>query len=392
MVVSKREGCMRKETQTVHQGEKEHREQGAVTVPIFQSSTYATERGENLEYHEIRYLRLNNSPNHKLLHTKLAALEGTENALVTGSGMAAITTAFLTFLRPGDHILVQEACYGGTCDFVSGELQELGIQVSFFCASDSAEQIEKKITTKTKMIYVESLSNPLLQIVDFALIVGLAKKHNLLTAIDNTFMTALNFAPAALGFDLILHSATKYLNGHSDLVAGAVMGSNELIKKIHYKLGHFGATLDPHAAFMLNRGLKTLCVRMDRHNENALAVARFLSTHPKVAKVLYPGLETHPQYALAQKYFKAGSGMISCILKDEAKAGDFIEHLEYFFSGPSLGGVESLITQPAVTSHKGMSPQMRQSMGIRDGLIRLSIGIEHQDDLISDLKQALQKV
>ncbi len=383
---------MRKETQTIHQGEKEHRVQGAVTVPIFQSSTYATQQGEDLEYHEIRYLRLNNSPNHKLLHTKLAGLEGTENALVMGSGMAAITTALLTFLRPGDHILVQEACYGGTCDFVNGELQELGIQVTFFCASDSAKQIEEKITSKTKMIYVESLSNPLLQIVDFEAIITVAKKHKLLSAIDNTFMTSLNFAPAVLGFDLILHSATKYLNGHSDIVAGAVMGSTELIKKIHYKLGHLGATLDPHAAFLLNRGLKTLCVRMDRHNENALAVARFLSTHPKVAKVLYPGLESHPQYALAQKYFKAGSGMVTCILKDEAKAEAFIQHLEYFFSGPSLGGVESLITQPAATSHKGMSPQMRAAMGIKDGLIRLSVGIEHQEDLISDLKQALQKI
>jgi len=383
---------MRKETQSIHSGEKEHQVQGAVTVPIFQSATYEYSSRQDLSYHEIRYLRLNNTPNHELLHKKLASLEGTEDALVTASGMAAITTTLLTFLKPGDHILVQEGCYGGTCSFVNEELKDLGIETTFFKAQESAADLEKKITNKTIMIYAESISNPLLQVVDFATIVSLAKKHKLLSAIDNTFPSPINFNPAKLGFDLVLHSATKYLNGHSDIVAGAIMGSKALIKKIYLRLAHYGATLDPHAAYLLNRGIKTLCVRMDRHNDNALAVAKFLSTHPKVSQIIYPGLETHPQYKLAQKYFSGFGGMVSCILKDASKAEDFIEHLKYFFSAPSLGGVESLVTRPATTSHRGMTTEQRKEMGISDGLIRLSVGIEHEEDLIEDLKQALQKV
>lgn len=383
---------MHKETQTIHAGEKEHQVEGAVTVPIFQAATYKYSSRQDLDYHQIRYLRLNNTPNHELLHKKLASLEGTEDALVTASGMAAITTTLLTFLKPGDHILVQEGCYGGTCDFVNGELKELGIDVTFFTSREKLEDLEKKITGKTKIIYAESISNPLLQITDLSGVAALAKKMKIMSVIDNTFPSPINFNPAKLGFDLVLHSATKYLNGHSDIVAGAIMGSKDLIKKIFYKLGHYGATLDPHAAFLLNRGLKTLCVRMDRHNDNALAVAKFLSTHPKVAEVIYPGLETHPQHKLAQKYFTGAGGMVSCVLKEASKAEDFIEHLEYFFSAPSLGGVESLVTRPATTSHRGISAKQRQEMGISDGLIRLSVGIEHREDLIEDLKQALQKI
>jgi len=376
------------ETTLIHAGEPKPRIMGAVSLPIFQSSTF--EYGGQDSYHDLKYIRLNNTPNHIALHQKLAALENAESAIVTASGMAAITTTLLTILGSGDHFLAQECLYGGTHDFLTKDLPSLGIVFDFIDGNDPGSW-KDKLRANTKAIYVETITNPLLQIADLKTLVEFAREHGIISIIDNTFASPINFRPPDWGFDLSIHSCTKYLNGHSDIVAGAVIGRADLIKRILHKLNHLGATLDPNTCFLLHRGIKTLAVRVKHQNESALAIAKYLESHPAIKAVNYPGLESHPGYQIAQNLLDGYGGMMSFELNGGVKAAEnLIQRITLPICAPSLGGVESLITRPATTSHSGMSQKERESLGISDSLVRLSVGIEATEDLIEDFDQALK--
>jgi cystathionine beta-lyase/cystathionine gamma-synthase len=340
-------------------------------------------------YHDLKYIRLNNTPNHVALHEKLAALENAEAALVTASGMAAISTALLSVLFSGDHLLAQDCLYGGTHDFVTKDLRTFGISYDFIDANDP-ESWKGKLRPNTKAIYVETITNPTMQVADHKAIVEFAKANGLVTLIDNTFASPINFRPPEWGFDLSLHSCTKYLNGHSDIVAGAVIGHAELVERVKHRLDHLGGSLDPHACFLLHRGMKTLAVRVRYQNQSALKIAKFLEDHRNVEKVNYPGLDTHPQHERARELFDGFGGMLSFELKGSAPAAQkFLETTTLPIVAPSLGGVETLLTLPVKTSHSGMSPEDRYALGITDGLIRMSVGIEATEDIIEDFEQAL---
>lgn len=376
------------ETKLIHSGEPVPRIEGAVILPIFQSAMFET-AGES-SYHDIKYIRLNNTPNHRALHEKLAALENAEAALVTASGMAAITTSLLTLLSIGDHLLIQDCLYGGTHDFLVHEFAALGLSFDLIDTADPLSW-KSKLKPTTKAIYVETLSNPLLQIPDFNSVVEFARENGLVSMIDNTFATPINFRPPEWGFDLSLHSCSKYLNGHSDIVGGAIIGGTDLIKKITFKLNHLGGTMDPHACFLLHRGLKTLAVRVKHQNTSAQHIAEFLENHPKVEHVNHPGLKSHPRHDTAQKYLDGFGGMLSFEIKGGVESAKrFMEKTHLPIIAPSLGGIETLLTRPAATSHSGMSPEERAKMGIADSLIRVSVGIESTEDIIADFQQALE--
>ncbi|HIC36433.1 MAG TPA: aminotransferase class I/II-fold pyridoxal phosphate-dependent enzyme [Candidatus Marinimicrobia bacterium] len=377
-------------TKLIHAGEPEKRYGGAVSMPIFQSSTF--EFGGQTDYHDLQYIRLNNTPNHIVLHEKLAALEGAEAALVTASGMAAISASLLTFLKSGDHFLAHESLYGGTHDLINKDFPDLGIECDFIDGCDP-NGWEEKLRSETKLIYVETITNPLLDVLDLNAVVDFAKKNNLLSLIDNTFASPVNYRPIENGFDLSLHSATKYLNGHTDIVAGAVIGSKELVTQVRHKLNHLGGSLDPNACFLMHRGIKTLGLRMERQNYNSFEVAKFLENHPRVARVNHPGLESSDSHDRANELLDGTSGMVSFEIDGSIEdANLFMSHLNLFINTASLGGVESLVTRPVQTSHSGMAPEERLAAGIQDELIRLSIGIEDAEDLIADLGQALEKI
>ncbi|MXW79486.1 MAG: PLP-dependent transferase, partial [Gemmatimonadetes bacterium] len=294
------------QTRLVHAGEE--RINGAVVTPIFQSSTFVSPKEE--EYHDIRYLRLNNTPNHRALHAKLAAVCGGEDALVAGSGMAAITTALMTVLNSGDHLLIQDCLYGGTHSFVTQDAPGLGLSYDFI-AGNAPETWAAKLRPETRAVDGVPLTHPLMVGAHFEAVLAFAREHGLVSLIDNTFASPCNFRPLEIGFDIELHSATKYLNGHSDLVAGVVVGSAAHVKAIKHKLNHLGGSLDVHACFLLQRGLKTLSLRMRQHDENGLRLAHFLAEQEQVVRVNYPRLESHPQYERAQRLFAGAGGVLS---------------------------------------------------------------------------------
>ena len=375
-------------TDVIHAGEVDIRFSGAVVLPIFQSATF--EYGGAGSYHDLKYIRLNNTPNHEVLHKKLAVLEGGEAALVTASGLAAVTTLLLTVLRNGDHLLAQNCLYGGTVTFLTNDAVDFGIDVDFFAGNDP-DSWEALLRPQTRAIYVEPMSNPLLEVADLEAVVAFAKKHKLLAIIDNTFASPVNFRPLDIGFDVVLHSCTKYLNGHSDIVAGGIVGSKEIIERVTHRLNHLGASLDPHACFLLHRGMKTLVLRVRQQNENALRLAHFLQAHPRVETVYYPGLETHPQFARASRLFGGCGGVLSFEVKGNvADADRVLSRLKLSVVAPSLGGVETLITRPVQTSHSGLTPEQKKMAGISDKLIRVAVGIEDGDDLCEDFDQALK--
>lgn len=375
------------DTKLIHAGEPEPRIEGAVSMPIFQSSTFEY-RGEQ-SYYALRYIRLSNTPNHVALHRKLAAIEGAEAALVMASGMAAITTTLLTLMSAGDRVMAQDCLYGGTHDLMRLEFPRMNLGVDFIDAANLAS-LRESLTPQTRAIYLETISNPLMQVADLRAAVEFARAHGLISIIDNTFASPVNFRPAEFGFDLSIHSGTKYLNGHSDIVAGAVIGRADLLERINRTLSHFGAPLDPHACFLLHRGLKTLGVRVRHQNASALTLARHLETHPQVIAVNYPGLASSPSHARARELFNGFGGMMSFELRGGTEAAEAcLSKLEIPINAPSLGGVESLITRPATTSHSGMPRAERERAGITDGLIRLSVGLEAPEDLIADFEQAL---
>lgn len=375
------------DTRLIHAGEPRPGIEGAVVLPIFQSANYEDAGKE--DYDDIRYIRLNNTPNHEALAKKLAALEGADAALVTASGMAAITTSILTVVGAGDHILFSRHLYGGTHSFVADELPRLGIAVDLI-DPEHPDSWAALVRPETRAIYVETISNPTMRIPDLEAVVTLGRERGLVTMIDNTFTSPVNFRPAEVGFDLSLHSATKYLNGHSDIVAGAAIGRSDLIDDIRRRLNLLGGSLDPHTCFLLGRGMATLALRVKRQNETAMALASLLDHRPQVASVNYPGLESHPGHDRARRLFDGFGGMLSFELAGDSEMADrFIAALEIPIPAPSLGGVHSLVTRPAATSHAGMSADERQAVGVSDGLIRLSVGIESAADLTADVEQAL---
>ena len=375
------------ETRLIHAGEPQPRILGAGIPPIFRSTVW--EQVPDAGYHDILYPRLSNLPNHVVLGNKLAALEGAEAGLVTASGMAAISASLLSLLGSGDHLLLQECLYGGTHGLLTHDLAPLGIEFDFVDANDPASW-KGKLRPNTRVFYSETLTNPLLELADHEGIVSFSREHALTSVIDSTFASPANARPLEWGYDLVLHSCTKYLNGHSDVVAGCVVGSAEAVAAAKHKLDHFGGALDPQAAYLLHRGIKTLALRVGQQNRSAQAIAEFLSAHPRVAHVRYPGLAAHPQHERARQLLDGFGGMLSFELAGGNEAArQMIERLEIALPSASLGGVETLITQPAATSHAGLSAEERARAGIADELVRFSTGIEATDDLIQDLTQAL---
>lgn len=373
------------QTKLVHAGEPRH--QGAVSIPVYQSSTFVSDGTSS--YHDIRYGRLSNTPNHIALHEKLAAVENAEDALVTSSGMAAITTALLTTLKAGDHLIAQNVLYGGTWDFVVKDLPKYGVMFDLVDGSNPDEW-KAKLRPETKAFYVESISNPLMTVPHLEEVVAFAREHDLVSMIDNTFASPVNFRPCEHGFDLSLHSATKYLNGHTDLIAGAVIGKAERVHAVKLMLDHLGGSLDPHACFLLHRGMKTLSLRVRQQNASALRLAALLESHPGVRRVHYPGLEGHANHDVAKRMFDGFGGMLSVELDGDVERADrFMHDLGIGIEAPSLGGAETLVSRPAMMSHAGLTPEERAKTGISETLIRISVGIESTEDLLDDFGQAL---
>ncbi|MEI6566893.1 MAG: PLP-dependent aspartate aminotransferase family protein [Verrucomicrobiota bacterium] len=369
-------------TRCVHSGTHLDPSTGGVCSPVFASTAYAFPNPANRNF----YPRYFNTPNQQVVAEKAAALEHGEAALVFGSGMAAISTLLFTSLKPGDHALFQTDLYGGTFLLVQ-ELARLGIQVSF--ARTSAE-VSAGLRPETRVVYVETPSNPLLRIIDLEAISRICRNHGILSIADNTFATPINQNPLLLGIDVVVHSATKYLNGHSDLNAGIVVSSSEIIGRIApYAMNH-GGMLDAHACHLLERGMKTLTLRIRQHNENAATLARFLTNHAAVASVNYPGLPHHPDHALASRQMRGFGGMLSFELRDPQRVDSTLAALRLVTPALSLGGVESLVCIPSRTSHKGLTPAERHLAGISDGLIRVSAGIEDVEDLQADFTRALE--
>lgn len=376
-------------TQVIHAGAPEP-VAGAVVTPIFQSANYLM-RGET-RYQDLRYIRLHNTPNHEALQARLAAIEGGEAALVTASGMAAISGSILAFAGKGDHVLAQRTLYGGTMSFLEEDSGRFGLEFSAIDLTHprGEEAWEEKLRPATRLIYVEAITNPLIEVGDLGAVVAFARRHGLVSVIDATFASPVNFRPLEVGFDLVVHSATKYLNGHSDLVAGVVVGDAEKVERVRHLQLHLGAALDPHACFLFERGLKTLVLRVERQNSSALRLARHLSVHPAVRRVRYPGLEDDPGHRWARELFDGYGGMLSFELHSAERAADFLSRVQIPLHAASLGGVESLVVQPARSTHLAMAPEEREAHGISDRLVRVSVGIEDPDELIADFDQALE--
>jgi cystathionine beta-lyase/cystathionine gamma-synthase len=319
-------------------------------------------------------------------------LEGADAALLFASGMGAITSTVLALVGAGDHVVAQRDIYGGTTKFLSQWLPKLGVETTFVDTADY-EQYERAVRPNTKLMYLESPTNPTLQIADLHRAAAVAKNHQLLTMIDGTLATPINQRPLEFGIDLVMHSGTKYFAGHCDLICGAVAGRSDLMEKIHSTRTILGGTMDPHAAWLLLRGIKTLAVRVQRQNESALRIAQFLAGHAKVRRVYYPFEDSHPQRALAIEQMRGGGGLLSFEVDGTGEdARRLSEALHLFNLAPSLGGVESLVTLPVLTSHAMISPEQRKKMGVTEQLVRIAVGIENADDLIADLEQALAVV
>jgi cystathionine beta-lyase/cystathionine gamma-synthase len=381
----------RQETEAVHASTDLSKKNGPLSTPIYQTSTFqVTDMQEQLRVTptDSFYTRYGN-PTHTVAENAIAQLEGTDAALLFSSGMAAITTSFLSLVKAGDHIVAQRDIYGGVIKFLSAWLPNLGIETTFVDTND-LEQFERAIRPNTKLLHVESPTNPNLRVVDLEKIAAIGRKHGLITTIDSTFATPVNCRPAEWGIDLVLHSGTKYFGGHSDVICGVATGRRDLIDQIHSTRTTLGCCMDPHAAFLLLRGIKTLAVRVERQNQSALRIAEFLSAHPKVARVHYPLLKGHPDYAIAKRQLAGAGGVLSFEVDGSgADACRVAEGLSLFTLAPSLGGVDSLVTIPVLTSHAMIAPELRKKMGVTEQLIRLSVGVEHVDDLIADLEKSL---
>lgn len=373
-------------TVCTHVGEiKDEQFKGAVS-PLYMSSSYAY---ENVDVK--RYPRYFNTPNQEALGKKIAALEHCEAGMIFGSGMAAVSTSLLAFLQLGDHVVVQKTIYGGTYNFITEEFPKYGIEFDF-TDGFSEMDFQSKIKSNTKVVYIETPSNPLLLITDLEMIARIAKAHNLVSMIDSTFASPINQTPALFGIDIIIHSATKYMGGHSDLCAGAVACSNEHMSRI-WNLGkNLGGNLSDYTVWLLERSMKTMGIRVKAHNRNAKKIAKWLDAHPLVERVYYPGLKHHPDHEVAKRQMKGFTGMLSFELIPTLNADVFMKALLLIKQSMSLAGVESMILSSAKTSHALLSSEERKRQGISDGLLRFSIGIEDEKDLIADLEQAFEVV
>jgi cystathionine beta-lyase len=373
-------------TKCVHSGDLiDDRFKGA-TSPIFPSTAY-----DFIDVEDDKYPRYFNTPNQLALSKKIADLENCEAALLFGSGIAAIFTSLFSFLKSEDHVIFQGSIYGGTLNLVIKEFKKFNIEYSLVDSFDIKEY-EREIKENTKIIFIESPSNPLLKVIDLQAISNLSKKNNLISIIDNTFSSPINQNPSDFGIDIIIHSATKYLGGHSDILAGALASTKSNIDKIIESSINYGGNLSEYTVWLLERSIKTLSLRVNKQNENALKVADYLSNHEKVNAVHYPGLKTHPDYELSTKQMKGFGGMLSFELSNLEEAVLFTRKIKLIKSAMSLGGVESTICSPSLTSHSKISKEERENLGIFDGLLRFSIGIEDHNDIINDLKQAFSKI
>ncbi|SFS96925.1 trans-sulfuration enzyme family protein [Sphingobacterium wenxiniae] len=390
------------ETSLVHEGEH-FNTTNSVVSPIYQTSTYFA--AENIEefahaasapkYPE--FYHRHGNPTNSQVAAVIAKLEQTEDALVLATGMAAISSAILAVVQSGDHVIAQYAHYSASLVFMRDFLQQYGVEITHVNQTDN-EAFKNAIQPNTKLIYIETPSNPNLDITDLAFIGQLGKDHDIITMVDNTFASPINQVPASFGIDVVVHSATKYLGGHSDLTAGAVCGTKEFIEKVWRRSLLLGASLSPFDSWLLLRGLKTLALRVRQINENALALAQWLEKHPLVKKTNYVGLPSHPQHDLAKSQMKGFTGMLCIEVKGQDDTEEFqraqglLKHLDLFANAVSLGGVESLIAHPASMWGASQSEEQRKKSGITNGLLRLSIGIEHIDDLIADFEQAFAKI
>ena len=371
-----------KETQCVHSGTIVDRENEGSNSPVYTSTSFGY-----LDKESPVYPRYFNTKNQQALAEKISDLENGESALVLSSGMAAITSTLYTFLSQGDHVVFQSALYGGTIHFIGQELSRFGIEYSFINSTD-VKDYEKAVSENTKVIYIETPSNPLLKITNLEDIANMAKSKNILSVIDNTFASPINQNPIDWWMDIVIHSATKYLGGHHDITAGAVIGTREKIEKIRETARNFGGNLDARICYLLERSLKTLHLRVERQNKNALQIARFLQDHNKVEKVNYPGLESHPGHETAKRQMKGFGGMLSFELKDP-RIIEFQKNLKLIRPAVSLGGVDTIVSSPVLTSHKSLSNDELEREGIGETLIRLSAGIENVDEVMEDLDQAM---
>ncbi len=378
---------MRFETVAIHAGQRPDPVFGAVSVPIYQTSTFAFEDiGKTRGYD---YSRTAN-PTRKILEDTIAQLEGGKAGFAFATGMAAEATV-MHLLKTGDHVISGDDIYGGTYRLFQDVMQDFGLEFTFL-RMDNRERVENAIKPNTRMLWLETPSNPLLNITDVEMMADIAKKHNLLTVIDNTFATPYLLRPIEYGIDLVVHSTTKYLNGHCDVIGGAVVTTtDDLTERVQFLLNAMGTCASPFDCWLVLRGIETLPVRMRQHEENAIAVANYLKEHPAVKTVFYPGLESHPGYEIAKRQMKGFGGMVSIELKGgPEETNSFLRKIKIFALAESLGGVTSLIEHPATMSHASMPAEHREKAGITDTLVRLSIGLEHIDDLIEDIGQALK--
>ena len=378
---------MRFETLAIHAGERPDRTFGAISTPIYQTSTFVFEDvGKTRGYD---YSRTAN-PTRKVLEDTIAQLEGGKAGFAFATGMAAEATV-IHLLKSGDHVIADDDIYGGTYRLFQNVMQDFGLECTFL-RMDNRERIEDAIKPNTKMLWLETPSNPLLNIVDIEMAVDIAKKHNLMTVMDNTFATPYFLRPIEYGVDIVVHSTTKYLNGHCDVVGGAVVTTtDELTERIQFLLNTMGTCASPFDCWLVLRGIETLPVRMRQHEANAIAVASYLKDHPTVKRVFYPGLDSHPRHEIAKRQMKGFGGMVSFEPKGTVEVvNNFLKRIKVFAFAESLGGVTSLAEHPATMSHASMPEDYRKRVGITDALIRLSVGLENIDDLIEDLRQALE--
>ena len=367
-----------------HTGEIKDEQFGGANSPIFMATSYPF-----MDVDVKRYPRYFNTPNQEALGIKIAALENAEMAIPFASGMAAISTTLFAFLNHGDHVVLQNEIYGGAFNLVVEEFEKMGIEYSFTDGVD-VKDFESKIKSNTKVIYLETPSNPLLTITDIKAVAAIAKKNGLISMIDNTFASPINQTPIDLGIDISLHSATKYLGGHSDICAGAVAATKEHIDIIWNKAKNLGGNMSDFMCYLLERSIKTLGIRVDRQNKNAQFIAEFLNKHKAVAKVYYPGLKGHPNHRIAKQQMNGFGGMMSFELDQKYDAVSFQKDLKMIKASMSLAGVESTILLPSKTSHALLTSSQRKAVGISDNLLRFSVGIEDKEDIINDIEQALR--
>jgi len=388
---------MRLSSACVHAGETIDKVTKSIPTPIYQSAVFAFDSMKDVIAYNMgledgtqgyMYSR-NNSPTQRVLERKAAVLEGGEDALATSSGMAAITTAILTLVSQGDEIISTDMVYGGTYTILRHNLTKLGIRTRFV-DTRNIEAAENLVTDHTKAIFVETPTNPDLRIADIRCAARIAKDHGLKLMVDNTFATPVNQVPIGLGADIVLVSTTKYYGGHNDLIGGVIVGSYEFIASARKTLKAYGGCIDPFAAYLTLRGLKTMALRVERQNQNAMKAAQYLESNPKVKRVYFPGLKSHAQYELAKEQMMGFGGVVCFELESEQKAVRFIESLKLIIHGLSLGGVESLVSMPVYSSHYYLTPQELKEVGLNNSMVRLSVGIEDAEDLIVDLEQALE--